>query len=130
MDRDDAVWRYYRQPGDKTHVPRRPSYAIVTACQQAKLYRIVHETINVFCGARGQVTARAVLECYKRYLTWKDELPAGLEKVDTGAQPLPHVLFLQYVIFATAFEMLLLTHRQYPVPYGSSLTLPASPTRG
>ncbi|KAI9875682.1 MAG: hypothetical protein M1830_008121 [Pleopsidium flavum] len=107
MDRDDAVWRYYRQPGDKQHVPRRPSYAIVTAFEQAKLFRIVHETINVFCGARGKATSRAVLECYKRYLTWKDELPAGLERVDTGAQPLPHVLFL-HIQFHTALVLLFL----------------------
>lgn len=96
MDRDDAVWRYYRQPGDKQHIPRRPSYAIVTASEQAKLYMIVHDTLDVFYGVHGKVTARVVLESYSQYLKWKDDLPNRIAKVDTGAQPLPHVLFLQY----------------------------------
>lgn len=96
MDKDDDVWRFYRRPGDKAHVPRRPSYAIQTACYQAQLYRIVHETINMYCGARGKVTAPVWLERYKRYLTWKDELPEYLARVDTSAQAMPHMLFLQY----------------------------------
>ena len=96
MDKDDALWRFYRRPGDKGHVPIRPSYSILTACHQAQLYRIVHETINMFCGAGGKITARALLKCYQRYLTWRNELPAHLAKVDTDAQALPHILFLQY----------------------------------
>lgn len=96
MDRDDAVWRFYRRPGDKGHIPRRPSYSILTAYHQAKLYRVVHETINIFCGARGKITARVVLECYKRYLSWKEDLPPQLAQVDTDAQAMPHIIFLQY----------------------------------
>ncbi len=95
MDRDNAVWRFYRRPGDRNHVPRRPSHAILTACNQAKLYRILHETINTYCEASVKATARIVLECYRRYLIWKEELPAEIADIDTNAQALPNVLFLQ-----------------------------------
>lgn len=97
------MWRYYRIPGDRTNIPRRPSYAILTACHQAQLYRIVHETINMFCGAHGKITARDLLERYRRYLTWKDNLPAQIAHVDMNAQALPHILFLQYAATKTAY---------------------------
>ena len=98
MDRDygPAQWRYYRQPGDEREVPKRPSFAILTAFFQAKLFRIVHDTINIYCGARGRVTAENVIACYKRYLDWAEELPWQLRSVDVEAQPLPHILSLQY----------------------------------
>jgi len=69
----------------------------VTACEQAKLFRIVHDTINVYCGARGRVTAAAVIGCYKRFLNWKANLSEAVRHVDEESQPLPHVLCLQYV---------------------------------
>jgi hypothetical protein len=99
MDKDSlpAYWRYYRQPGDDTNNPKRPSYALVTACEQAKLFRVVHDTINVYCGARGRVTAAAVIGCYKRFSEWKANLPSQVSGTDEESQPLPHVLCLQYV---------------------------------
>ncbi|MCJ1251730.1 hypothetical protein MMC30_008967 [Trapelia coarctata] len=99
MDKDSAPsqWRYYRQPGDETNYPKRQSFAIVTACEQAKLYRIVHDTINVYCGARGRATAAAVIGCYKRFLNWQASLSEAVRHVDEESQPLPHVLCLQYV---------------------------------
>ena len=99
LDKDSAPsqWRYYRQPGDETNYPKRQSFAIVTACEQAKLFRIVHDTINVYCGARGKVTAAAVIGCYKRFLTWEANLSEAVKHVDEESQPLPHVLCLQYV---------------------------------
>lgn len=69
----------------------------MTACEQAKLFRIVHDTINVYCGARGKATAGAVIGCYKRFLDWKANLPEAVRHVDEGSQPLSHVLCLQYV---------------------------------
>ncbi|MCJ1437836.1 hypothetical protein MMC27_007223 [Xylographa pallens] len=96
LDQDSAPdqWRYYRQPGDDTNNPRRQSFAILTACQQAKLFRIVHDTINVYCGARGKVTAAAVIGCFKRFTDWKANLPEEIARTDEESQPLPHVLAL------------------------------------
>ena len=95
MDGDDAVWRFYRQPGDNRELPFRPAHAIVTAYHQAKLFQIINETLNVYCGTRGKVTAAKVLDVYARYLQWKDELPEVIANIDEGDQPLPHILYLQ-----------------------------------
>lgn len=95
MDGDDAVWRFYRQPGDNRELPFRPAHAIVTAYHQAKLFLIINETLNVYCGTRGRVTAAKILDVYARYLQWKDELPDVIANIDEGDQPLPHILYLQ-----------------------------------
>lgn len=89
-----TVWRFYRFNGDQRKLPVRPSHAILTACHQAALFRIIHESLNLYCGLRGVVTAEAVLTLYRRYLDWKEDLPFILEAVDEEAQPLPHILFL------------------------------------
>lgn len=89
----------YRQPGDNNlelgeqNVNDRQSFAALTACEHAKLYRIVHECILVYCGSRGKVSANSLLNLFQRYVRWKDELPPDLRSVE--GQPLPHVLFLQ-----------------------------------
>lgn len=95
MDSDDAEWRFYRQPGDNRELPFRPAHAIVTAYHQAKLFLIINETLNVYCGTRGRVTAAKILDVYARYLQWKDELPDVIANIDEGDQPLPHILYLQ-----------------------------------
>ena len=97
MDREHAIWRFYRHQGDERELPTRPSYAIVTACYQAKLFRIIDETLNLYCGVRGQVTAEKSLAVYKRYVDWKNDLPSVIMNVDVSDQPLPHILYLQYV---------------------------------
>lgn len=94
LDRDDHVWRFYRHVGDDRELPTRLSYAILTACNQAKLLRIFQETLDLYCGARGKATAQAILEGYKRFLDWKEDLPAILKSIDISDQPLPHVLYL------------------------------------
>ncbi len=68
---------------------------MVTAHEHAKLYRIIHETILVFCGSRGKVSAHHMLLIYERFLGWKEGLPPSLSDVNEEVQPLPHVLFLQ-----------------------------------
>ena len=97
MDGDDRVWRFYRHPGDNRELPYRPSHAIITAWQQARLFTIINETINLYCGARGEVSATKVLEVYARYLAWKEDLPDIIANISEDKQPLPHILFLQYV---------------------------------
>ncbi len=89
----------YRQPGDNDlehghqRTDDRQSLAHLTACELAKLYRIVHECILVYCGTRSQVSADSLLDIFQRYIVWKDELPPDIRSVE--GQPLPHVLFLQ-----------------------------------
>lgn len=95
---DKAVWRFYRTVGDQRVLPVRPSHAILTACYQAALFRIIHESLNLYCGLRGVVTAEAVLITYRRYLDWEYDLPSTLKSVGVEAQPVPHILFLQCVL--------------------------------
>lgn len=89
----------YTQPGDSDRelgfqdAEERKSLAILTACESAKLYRIVHECILVYCGIRGKISADILLDVYQRYIRWKDDLPPDLRSVSD--QPLPHVLSLQ-----------------------------------
>ena len=98
MDSDDAVWRYYRKVGDGRELPKRPSHAIMTACMQASLFQIIDESLKLYCGHRGDVSAANVLKVYKRYLDWKEDLPSRIGQIEVDDQPLPHVLYLQYVV--------------------------------
>ena len=66
---------------------------MLTASEHARLFRIIHETILVYCGSRGRVSARALLDLYERYVDWKEHLPSDLRLQES--EPLPHVLFLQ-----------------------------------
>lgn len=43
------------------------------------------------------MSADKFLALYKRYMDWKNDLPYLIANVDVADQPLPHVLFLQYV---------------------------------
>ena len=89
----------YRQPGDSNVEPGhqnindRQSFATLTAREHAKLYRIIHESILVYCGARGKVSTDSLLDVFQRYLAWEEELPPDLRSVK--GEPLPHILFLQ-----------------------------------
>lgn len=99
LDRIEERWSMYRQPGDSSlelgeqSTDDRQSLATLTACEHAKLYRIVHECILIYCGSRGKVSTKSILDLFQRYVMWKDGLPPGLRSVE--GQPLPHVLFLQ-----------------------------------
>ena len=93
---DEGLWRFYRRVGDERDLPARPCHSIITACHQTKLFRIIHESLGLYCRTRGKVTAQAVLEVYKRYLEWKEHLAPILKKIETNDQPLPHILCLQY----------------------------------
>lgn len=99
LDQSENRWSMYQQPGDNNlelghqNTHDRQSFATVTACEQAKLYRIIHECIFIYCGARGRASADSLLDVFQRYFDWKDGLPADLRSVE--GQPLPHVLFLQ-----------------------------------
>ncbi|KAL8682490.1 MAG: hypothetical protein Q9186_001437 [Xanthomendoza sp. 1 TL-2023] len=91
---DSAVWRFYRTVGDQRDLPVRPSYAILTACYQAALFRIIHASLNLYCGLRGVATAEMILIIYRRYIDWEHDLPPVLKTVEVESRPVPHILFL------------------------------------
>ena len=99
LDRVDGRWNPYQQPGDDNlqlgdqNSEDRQSFSALTACENAKLHRIVHECILVYCGTRGKVSSQPLLDLFHRYISWKDELPPDLRSVD--GETLPHVIFLQ-----------------------------------
>lgn len=77
-------------------IPRnRPDYAALTASESAKLYRIIHETILLYCGGTGRASARQLLKVYERFLSWKEELPTQISQTENDSNVSPHVLFLQ-----------------------------------
>ena len=96
FDKDNDQWRYYRAVNDENELPTRPSYSILTAFWQAKLFFIINDSLNMYCGYTGRGTAEKIIRTYKNFTTWKDELPEILQRIDVEAQPLPHVLNLQY----------------------------------
>lgn len=106
----EGGWSMYRQPGDSNleigdqSTDGRQSFVTVTACEHAKLYRIVHECILVYCGARGKVSAGSLLDIFQRYMVWKDGLPPELGTVE--GQPLPHVLFLHVEYYTALIQLL------------------------
>jgi len=93
LDEPDAYWQPYRFPTDVVAI-EKPSRAIETAKEFAKLYQIIHETINLYCGRRGRVTAAGILQMYQRYLQWKKSLGERLDPTSPAGQ-LPHVVNLQ-----------------------------------
>ncbi|KAI4137433.1 MAG: hypothetical protein LQ341_005140 [Variospora aurantia] len=89
-----STWQEYRSIGDQRYLPVRPSHAVLAACHQAGLFRIIHESLNLYCGLRGLITADAVLTLYRRYMDWEEDLPFILKAIDDEARPLPHILLL------------------------------------
>ena len=98
VEGDSDIWRFYRQPGDEKEMPTRPGLGIMTACQQASLYRIGDQIIQLYCGAVGKVKEELVHTLYKKLESWRDNLPAPLQIESQPGNPLPHVFYLQYVL--------------------------------
>lgn len=91
------IYRHSRAEVESGQFPRAPGFTIVTAVHQARLFRIVHASIILYCGARGKISAKSFLQCFKRYLEWKAELPPELECEGYEDDIPPCVLTLQYV---------------------------------
>lgn len=73
----------------------RPDYSLISACEQAKLYRIVHEMLLAYCGSRGKVVVLPLLSIYERLLSWRKDLPISIRDVRAEDEAPPHQLFLQ-----------------------------------
>jgi hypothetical protein len=97
-DRPDSFWRVYRVPRDAGQASR-PSHAIKVAKEFSKLSQIIHQTITEWCGAHGKITARGILQLYREYLLWNENLPehlSGFENQPTSTdKPLAHAFALQ-----------------------------------
>lgn len=99
VEQDQGRWDMYRQPGESNleygyqNTDDRKSFAVLTAREHAKLFRIIHECILIYSGIRGKVNADSLLRVFERYFAWKDGLPPELQSVES--RPLPHILFLQ-----------------------------------
>lgn len=92
----DRYWQPYTSSTDddtNEEAVGRPGHIDITASAQARLFRIVHESILIYCGSRGKVRAQQLLMLYDRYSTWRETLPRDIADLDN--EPLPHVLFLQ-----------------------------------
>lgn len=80
---------------DNVPARNRPSYTVLTASELARLYRVIHETILLYCGTNGKVSAHHLIKVYERFLAWKDELPSQISHVADDHSASPHALSLQ-----------------------------------
>lgn len=96
LDRPDQYWQFYRFSRD-AGVQDTPSHAIETARELAKLSLINFKTITAWCAGTGKMTAKLVLNLYREYLAWKNNLSHELSKVDSASSQelLPYILLLQ-----------------------------------
>ncbi|KAL6717187.1 hypothetical protein ACLMJK_005102 [Lecanora helva] len=105
LDRDGETWRFYRRLGDEQVMPPKTSHATITICYQARLFRIIQDNLNLYCGKQGRISAYKVLEVYRRYLDWRESLPPVIANISESDQPLPHILQL-HVQYHTALVQL------------------------
>ena len=88
-------WQQYEQEGDDRQMPTRISYAMDTASEVSKLYRIIHQTILIYCGSRGRVTQNRLFDNYMRYRALYETLPISVTINEEEGPTLPHILFFQ-----------------------------------
>ena len=94
LDDPDVAWRCYRQPEDSV-LEGRTGHSMLASYLLAKLYRISHEAILLYCGAHGPVSAPGLLKVWERFIDFKQNLPSVMHEPDEDPEPLPHVLALQ-----------------------------------
>ncbi|KAI9821198.1 MAG: hypothetical protein M1827_003932 [Pycnora praestabilis] len=101
----DAAWRFYRHSGN-ADVPEQPSSATLTALENAKLFRIIHHTINMFYdGHSNDISAKDIMQQFKRLLAWKDELSENVALLEKDAAALPHTLTLHIQYFTALVNL-------------------------
>lgn len=89
--KDNLHWYYYRFEADEP--PAWPCALATTAIERAKLTAIIRDVTELYHGyQRGSISARDVLQQYKRYNTWRKELSASLGDIENHSQAMPHVL--------------------------------------
>ena len=96
-DDQQKLYQKYQEPIGQDQAVRSPFVAVIIAFYRTGLFRSAHAAINMYCGSRGRISAKSFLECLRKYLDWKEALPAGL-KTETYEDNLPFpVATLQYV---------------------------------
>jgi hypothetical protein len=91
---DNTNWYFYRNVNDQC--PAWPSLLATTNREKARLIDIINDVTTILYGQRSdRISAREVIEQYKRYLGWRAELPNIIGDIEVNkSQPLPHVLSL------------------------------------
>ncbi|TLD36309.1 hypothetical protein E2P81_ATG03198 [Venturia nashicola] len=97
-NKSDAYWKSYRFPKDSGKDPIA-GHAIETAKEFTQLSQVIFQTIRMWCGSKGKVSAQALLRLYRQFTNWKTALPDHLARLeftaDSAPQALPHVFSLQ-----------------------------------
>ncbi|RDI78713.1 hypothetical protein Vi05172_g11297 [Venturia inaequalis] len=102
-NKSDAYWKSYRFPKDSGKDPIT-GHAIETAKEFTQLSQVIFQTIRVWCGSKGKVSAQTLLRLYRQFTSWKAALPEHLAilefSADSAPQALPHVfsLHIQYYV--------------------------------
>lgn len=95
MEWHNALFYFTRHTGCFSSPPQ-PRSIMLTAREHAKLCKIIHTTVASFYNGHDfTLSAKAVLEQYRKFLAWRDRLPEEVADADGESQPLPHVLYLQ-----------------------------------
>ncbi|OBT66212.1 hypothetical protein VE03_04312 [Pseudogymnoascus sp. 23342-1-I1] len=90
---DELPWYFYRYEGDQ--FPASQSHLATTNREKIKLISIINSvSMMICCPLSTTITARQVLEQYRKFVTWRAELPPILAEAETSTQALPHVLSL------------------------------------
>ncbi|KFY07189.1 hypothetical protein V492_07369 [Pseudogymnoascus sp. VKM F-4246] len=90
---DERVWYCYRFEDDQC--PYWPSLLATTNREKIKLINIINDvSMMIWSPLSNTITARHVLEQYRKFVAWRAALPSILGDVDRVNQALPHVLSL------------------------------------
>jgi hypothetical protein len=92
-DLDETQWQLYRDVNDPH--PALPGLLATTNREKSKLVEIITATATMYTQHGPRLNAQQVLQMYKRFVSWRDELPSGIADVGSNSQALPHVLSLQ-----------------------------------
>lgn len=104
---DELGWYCYRFKEDK-HLDGRPGLLATTNREKAKLLSIVQETATMLYSRRPpHISAHRIMQQYKKYSRWREELPAVIGDTSIRSEVLPHILSLLLVnLFFSNYHIL------------------------
>lgn len=96
---DEANWYFYRYVNDQC--PAWPGLLGTTNREKSKLVAIINDVSTMMYAQHSpQISAKHVLKLYFRFISWRDELPEVIGKIESNnSQALPHILSLLQVPF-------------------------------
>ena len=90
---DNMRWHFYQF--EKGQCQSWPSLLATTNREKVKLVSIINDvSMMIWSPLSNTITARPVLEQYRKFVAWRLALPSILGDAETGTQGLPHVLSL------------------------------------